>query len=95
LETHLQYKARIQGLMTGKDPVTVQRATPATLAALVSGVPAEKLYQRPSPDKWSVTATSACVTDAKARFTELLMMISRRYGYRSTHSHKLCDEVPP
>ena len=65
METHLQYKARIQGLMTGKDPVTVQQATPTKLAALVIGVPAEKLSQRPSPDKWSVAEVLAHLSEAE------------------------------
>ena len=65
METPLQYKARIQGLMTGKDPVTVQQATPTKLAALLSGVPAEKLSNRPSPDKWSVAEVLAHLSEAE------------------------------
>ncbi len=65
METPLQYKARIQGLVTGKDPITVQRSTVSRLEALVSGVPAEKLNQRPAPDKWSVTEILAHLSEAE------------------------------
>ena len=41
----MQYKARILGLMEGKDPVAVQRETAVHLAQLIDGVPVEKLCQ--------------------------------------------------
>ena len=85
METHLQYKARIQGLMTGKDPVTVQRATPSKLAALVSGVPAEKLSKRPLPDKWSVTEILAHLSEAE---------ITAFWRYRQMLEHDGCP-LPP
>lgn len=65
METHLQYKARIQGLMTGKDPVTVQRETPSKLAELVGGATAEQMGNRPAPDKWSVTEIVAHLSEAE------------------------------
>lgn len=36
------------------DTVSAQRAAPATLADLISGVPDEVLHRRPAPDKWSI-----------------------------------------
>ena len=85
METHLEYKARIQGLMTGKDPVTVQRSTPSKLAALVSGVPAERLCKRPSADKWSVTEILAHLSEAE---------VTAFWRYRQILEHNGCP-LPP
>jgi hypothetical protein len=54
-ETAEQYKARFAAYVEGKDPITMQRETPRTLAHLVYGVPAPELAHKPAPDKWSVT----------------------------------------
>jgi len=81
METHLQYKARIQGLVTGKDPVVVQRQTPSQLAALISGVPADKLNIRPSPNAWSVTEILAHLSEAE---------ITASWRYRQMLEHDGC-----
>jgi hypothetical protein len=84
-ETHLQYKERIEGLMTGKDPVAVQRATTSKLQALVGGVPAEKRARRPSPDKWSMAEILAHLSEAE---------ITAFWRYRQMIEHDGCS-LPP
>src|SRR5450432_4353252 len=84
-ETHLQYKARIQGLVTGKDPVAVQRATVSKLAALISDLPAEKLARRPAPDKWSVAEILAHLSEAE---------VTAFWRYRQMLEHDGCP-LPP
>ena len=64
-ETPEQYKARILGLMEGKDAVSVQRETAAKLAKLVDGAPREKLAKRPAADKWSVSEILAHLAEAE------------------------------
>ncbi len=54
-ETAEQYKARFATYTEGKDPVAMQREAPQTIAKMISGVPAAKLSQPPSPGKWSIT----------------------------------------
>ena len=65
METQEQYKARILGLMEGKDAIAVQRETAAKLAKLVDGASAEQLAKRPAPDKWSVSEVLAHVAEAE------------------------------
>ena len=65
METQLQYKARILGLMEGKDPIAVQRETVLRLANLVEGIPAEELNKAPAPDKWSVATILAHLSEAE------------------------------
>jgi DinB superfamily len=85
METHQQYKARIQGLVTGKDPVAVQRETPAQLAALISGVPAGKLSTRPDSDRWSVGEILAHLSEAE---------ITASWRYRQMLEHDGCSLSP-
>ena len=80
-ETPLQYKARIQGLVTGKDPVAVQRATASKLAELISDVPPEKLGKRPTPDRWSVVEILAHLSEAE---------ITASWRYRQMLEHDGC-----
>ena len=49
-----QYAARFATYVEGRDPLTMQREAPRTIAALIDDVPAEKLKTRPAPDRWSV-----------------------------------------
>ncbi len=53
-ETDEQYRKRLAGYIEGKDPLRIQRETPAKLARLIDGVSSEHLRRRPAPDKWSV-----------------------------------------
>jgi hypothetical protein len=59
------YKARILSLVEGKDPIVVQRGTPQALAQLIEGISEEKIYKRPTPDKWSVAELLAHFADAE------------------------------
>jgi len=80
-ETPVQYKIRIQGLVTGKDPVAVQRATASKLAELISDVPPEKLSKRPTPDRWSVVEILAHLSEAE---------ITASWRYRQMLEHDGC-----
>jgi hypothetical protein len=65
MATAAEYKARILSYIEGKDPIAVQRETPAALAHLVDGVSAEKLRRRPTSDKWSVAELLAHFAEAE------------------------------
>ncbi len=65
METIAEYKARILSYIEGKDPLEVQHKTPELLADMVVSVPDKKLYERPSPDKWSVGELLAHFADAE------------------------------
>ena len=65
MESPQQYKARILGLMDGKDAIAVQRETAAKLAKLVDGATHEQLAKRPAPDKWSVSEILAHLAEAE------------------------------
>jgi hypothetical protein len=79
LESVDQYKARLLALMESKDPLTVQRETASRLAELIAAVPAEKLDQRPAPDKWSVA-------EILAHFSEAEIASSWRYRQMIEHN---------
>jgi uncharacterized damage-inducible protein DinB len=78
----MQYKARILGLMEGKDPVAVQCETAAELEKLVEGIPAEKLTKRPTPEKWSVAEVLAHLAEAE---------ITSSWRYRQMLEHDGCS----
>jgi len=61
----MEYKARILGLMEGKDPIAVQRATASEIVRLIDGVPPEKLGQRPAAEKWSVAEILAHLAEGE------------------------------
>jgi DinB family protein len=82
METPMQYRARIVGLMEGKDPVAVQRGTAQHLTELIDGVPAEKLRQRPAPDKWSVAEVLAHLAEGE---------ITSSWRYRQILEHNGCS----
>ncbi|MFZ1136032.1 MAG: DinB family protein [Candidatus Korobacteraceae bacterium] len=82
METQMQYKARILGLMEGKDPIAVQRETALHLAQLIEGVPTERLRARPAPDKWSVAEVLAHLSEAE---------ITSSWRYRQMLEHDGCS----
>jgi hypothetical protein len=82
METPLEYKARILGLMQGKDPVAVQRETHKQLAALVAGEPENKLRARPAADRWSVAEVLAHLSEAE---------ITASWRYRQMIEHSGCS----
>ena len=65
METPLEYKARILGLMEGKEPLEVLRATPGNLATLIANASGEDLRWRPGKDTWSVGEILAHLADAE------------------------------
>ena len=62
-ETVDEYKARILGYQEGADPLVLQAIAPDALAALVEGLSAEQLEQRPAPQKWSIREIVAHLAD--------------------------------
>ena len=64
-ETAQQYIQRITARVEGKQPLTVQAATPKRLARLIKGVPASRLRKRPSADTWSANEILAHLADAE------------------------------
>jgi len=48
------YLTRIRNYVQGKDPLELQKQTPAVLAELVAKASDEQLTTRPSSDKWSI-----------------------------------------
>ena len=86
METQEQYKARILALVEGKDALAVQRETPDQLAQLIAGISAEKLRQRPAPDKWSVA-------EILAHLSETEMGSSWRYRQMIEHDGAPAPEL--
>jgi hypothetical protein len=84
-ETPQQYKARILGLMEGKDAISVQRETAAKLAKLVDGATREQLAKRPAPDKWSVSEVLAHLAEAE---------VSCFWRYRQMIEHNGSEIIP-
>ena len=80
-----QYKARILSYVEGKDPLAVQRQTPALLAQLIDGISDNTLNQRPGPGKWSVAELLAHLADAE---------ISCFWRYRQMIEHDGCPLSP-
>ena len=64
-ESFPEYQARVLGYLGSRDPVRVQRATPATLERRLRGVSRFKLIRRPSPTKWSVAEIVGHMADAE------------------------------
>jgi uncharacterized damage-inducible protein DinB len=62
-ETVDEYKARIHRYLAGADPLVLQARAPEVLAALVEGLSAEHLGQRPAPGKWSIREIVAHLAD--------------------------------
>jgi len=64
-ETPQQYTQRISGYVRGKDPLRVQRATPARLKKIVSRLSRKQMHRRPGPGKWSIAEILAHLADAE------------------------------
>jgi hypothetical protein len=84
-ETPEQYKARILGLMEGKDAVAVQRETAAKLAKVLEGTSREQLAKRPAADKWSVSEILAHLAEAE---------VSCFWRYRQMIEHNGSSIIP-
>jgi hypothetical protein len=64
-ETFADYKARVLNYLGSRDPIRVQRATPAALERRLRSVPRAVLNRRPAPLKWSITEIVAHMADAE------------------------------
>ena len=62
-ETVSEYKGRILRYQAGADPLVLQAKAPDVLAALVEGLSAEHLGQRPAPGKWCIREIVAHLAD--------------------------------
>ena len=62
-ETVDEYKGRVLSYQAGADPLVLQAKAPDVLAALVEGLSAEHLGQRPAPGKWSIREIVAHLAD--------------------------------
>jgi hypothetical protein len=65
MATAAEYKARILSYVEDKDPIAVQRETPALLAQMLNGVSADMLQAPPAADKWSVAELLAHLAEAE------------------------------
>lgn len=79
------YRARILSFVEGKDPLAIQRQTPAALTQLITGISESKLYQRPDPEKWSIGEVLAHFADAE---------IVNSWRYRQMIEHSGCSLAP-
>ena len=79
------YKARILSFVEGRDPLEVQRQTPAALMQLIAGNSAVKLSQRPDPAKWSIGEVLAHFADAE---------VVNSWRYRQMIEHNGCTLTP-
>lgn len=64
-ETPQQYTQRILGLLSGEEPLDVQRETANNLAKLIKPLNKKQLSQRPAPGKWSITEILAHLADGE------------------------------
>lgn len=64
-ETSEQYMQRIQGYVSGRDPLKLQAAAPAKLAKLLKKATPAKARKRPAPGKWSIAEILAHLADTE------------------------------
>src|SRR5688500_7774531 len=64
-ESFAEYQARVLSYLGSRDPIRVQRGTPAALERRVAGLPPSALTRRPSPAKWSIREIAAHMADAE------------------------------
>jgi len=79
-ETTEQYMARITGYVAGKDHMTVLQSTANTLAGLVKNAQADKLIQRPVPDKWSIAEILAHLAESEIVLAYRLRLVLSASG---------------
>ena len=84
------YKARILAFVEGKDPMEVQRQTPAALAQLISGVSDNKLRQRPDPAKWSIGEVIAHLAEAEIVNSWRYRQMVEQMAARSRLTTRIC-----
>ena len=64
-ETFAQYQSRVLGYLGSRDPIRVQRATPAALERRLRGQSRAVLARRPAPEQWSIAEIVAHLADAE------------------------------
>jgi uncharacterized damage-inducible protein DinB len=64
-ETPQQYTQRILGFSEGKNPLTIQAATPGKLERLVRGLTPAQLRKAPAPGNWSIREILAHLAEAE------------------------------
>ena len=79
-ETPQQYTQRILGLVSGKEPLEVQRETANTLAELINSLSKKQLSQRPAPGKWSITEILAHLGDSEIVLSWRMRLVICRNG---------------
>jgi hypothetical protein len=82
-ETFQQYRKRTLGYlesMGNRDPIKIQKATPAKLERLIKGVPRKELLRRPARGKWSVLEILGHLADAELAIAWRLRIILARSG---------------
>jgi DinB family protein len=79
-ETAQQYTQRLLSNTAGKDPLRLQQAAPAKLAALIRGKDRRRLARRPAPGKWSVAEIIAHLADAEVAIAWRLRQVLSTSG---------------
>lgn len=64
-ESFVAYQARVLSYLGARDPIRVQRGTPAALERRLRGLSRSALTRRPAPDKWSIGEIVAHMADAE------------------------------
>ena len=64
-ESAQEYTQRLLGYVEGKQPLTIQRATPAKLAALLKRLDRKQVSKRPAPNTWSAAEILAHLADTE------------------------------
>ena len=64
-ETFAEYRTRVLGYLGTRDPIRVQRATPAALERRLRGLAPAVATRRPAPGKWSIAEIVAHLADAE------------------------------
>ena len=76
------YRGRVLGYLGERDPMEVQRSTPARLDRLIKGRTRRALGRRPAPGKWSVIEILAHLADAELAIGFRLRSIIASSGAR-------------
>lgn len=82
VETTPEYQARFASFVAGKDPLSMQRQAPDTIASLIAGVSEDTLHRRPAPGKWSIVEIIAHLAEDE---------LSSSWRYRQMLEH---DGIP-
>lgn len=79
-ETSEQYMQRMDGYVSGRDPLKLQAAAPAKLAKLLKKATPAKMRKRPGPGKWSIAEIVAHLADTEVAIGWRLRMVVSEPG---------------